>query len=70
MSPTIRSCGVILWGLIGRYIGLADDEDDFNFEERFATLKSELEKQIGEEDELNKRIKNNLAKIVYEPSIQ
>ena len=52
----------------GRFVGLPDDEDDFNFEERFNTLKSELEKQIAEESELNKRILNNLNKIQYEPA--
>ncbi|MCL5061625.1 MAG: SAM-dependent methyltransferase, partial [Nitrospirae bacterium] len=47
----------------GRYIGLPDDEDDFNFPERFNVLKAELGKQIEEEAELNKAIMENLAKI-------
>ena len=47
----------------GRYIGLADDEDDFNFEERFTALKSELEEQLKEEILLNEKILSNLDKI-------
>jgi type I restriction enzyme M protein len=49
----------------GRYIGLQDDEDDFNIKERFTLLKTELEKQIAEEDDLNERIISNLSKINF-----
>ena len=47
----------------GRYIGLPDDEEDFNFPERFNLLRLELEKQMAEEAVLNKAIVENLAKI-------
>jgi len=47
----------------GRYVGLADEEDDFDFNERFTSLKVEFEEQLKEETILNKRIVENLAKI-------
>lgn len=53
----------------GRFVGLPDDEDDFNFEERFTLLKTELEKQIADEDDLNQRIKNNLSKVIFKVEV-
>ncbi|ESS67238.1 putative type I restriction enzyme hindVIIP M protein [Methyloglobulus morosus KoM1] len=47
----------------GRYVGLPDEEDDFNFAERFTALKTEFEAQLLEEAELNKAIADNLAKV-------
>lgn len=47
----------------GRYVGLPEEEDDFNFEERFTALKKELEEQMEEEAKLNTMISLNLAKI-------
>jgi type I restriction enzyme M protein len=47
----------------GRYVGLPDDEDDFNFTERFTALKAELEEQLKEEARLNAIISTNLLKI-------
>ncbi len=47
----------------GRYVGLPDEEDDFDFNERFTSLKAEFEAQLKEEAELNKVILENLKKV-------
>lgn len=63
-SATIEEVKVLDYVLTpGRYIGLVEDEDDFNFEERVQTLTAELEKQMQEGLELDKRIRANLKKV-------
>ena len=47
----------------GRYVGLPDEEDDFDFNERFNALRAEWEEQLMEEARLNEIIAANLAKI-------
>ena len=47
----------------GRYVGLPDEEDDFDFEERFTKLKAEFLEQLKEEERLNKLILENLDRI-------
>lgn len=47
----------------GRYVGLPDEEDDFDFAERFASLKQELAAQLEEEQRLNAAIVEALARI-------
>ncbi len=47
----------------GRYVGLPDDEDEFDFEEKFAQLKAELEEELKEEERLNELILENLRKV-------
>jgi len=47
----------------GRYIGLPEDEDDFDFAERFGELKAELDEQMREELRLNELIRQNLARL-------
>jgi type I restriction enzyme M protein len=47
----------------GRYVGLPDEEDDFDFKERFNALKAEFGAQLAEETLLNQAIIENLARI-------
>lgn len=47
----------------GRYVGLADEMDDFDFEERFQKLKVDLDQQMEEEVRLNQMIISSLRRI-------
>ncbi len=47
----------------GRYVGIPDNEEDFDFPTRFSELTAELEAQMQEEAQLNQVICKNLAKI-------
>ena len=53
----------------GRYVGLPEEDDDFDFVERFNKLKAEFEEQIKEEERLNKLILENLARLDLEGEI-
>jgi type I restriction enzyme M protein len=50
----------------GRYVGLPEEEDDFDFEERVKKLTAELKAQMEESAKLDERIKENLAKVGIE----
>ncbi|WLE98145.1 MAG: class I SAM-dependent DNA methyltransferase [Candidatus Electrothrix communis] len=50
----------------GRYVGLAVEEDDFDFKERFTTLQAEFAEQLQEEERLNGVIAEKLAKVVVD----
>ena len=48
----------------GRYVGLPDNEDNFDFNERFTKLQAELKEQMLEEEKLNVQILENLKKVM------
>jgi len=47
----------------GRYVGLPDEDDDFDFSKRFNELSADLEAQFVEEQRLNTMILENLAQV-------
>lgn len=47
----------------GRYVGLADSDDEFDFDTRFNELLAKLKSQIKTEQELSETILKNLEKI-------
>ena len=47
----------------GRYVGLPDEEEDFDFAERFASLQKEFAEQLEDEKRLNAVILESLGKI-------
>lgn len=47
----------------GRYVGLPEEEDDFDFAERFTALQKEFAEQLKEEEHLNAAILENLRKV-------
>ena len=66
-SASLQEVGKLNFVLTpGRYVGLEEVEDEFDFKERFSELQKELQEQMKKEQELNKKINENLAKVVYE----
>jgi Type I restriction-modification system methyltransferase subunit len=57
----VRELGYVLTP--GRYVGLPDVEDNFDFKERFTQLRAEFEEQLKEEAGLNSQILENLSKV-------
>ncbi len=47
----------------GRYVGLPEEKDNFDFSKKFTALKGCLQEQIKEEAKLNRRILKNLSHI-------
>ncbi len=47
----------------GRYVGLPEEQDDFDFKTKFTNLKAEFESQLEEEKKLNIRIRHNLKRV-------
>lgn len=66
-SATVEDVAALDYVLTpGRYVGLPDEEDDFDFKERFTKLQAEFSEQLKEEERLNALILENLAKVVID----
>jgi type I restriction enzyme M protein len=64
-SATLQEVKVLNYVVTpGRYVGLPDEETDFDFSESFNSLKLQFEMQAKEEIELTKRIIKNLSKLI------
>jgi len=50
----------------GRFVGLEEVDDKFDFKERFSELQKELKGQMEEEQVLNQRTNDNLAKVIID----
>jgi len=50
----------------GRYVGFADEDDEFDFELRFTELQKDLSIHLNEEIRLNNIILDNLSKVVLD----
>ena len=59
----VRELGYVLTP--GRYVGMEEVEDDFDFGERFTALRAELAEQMKEEQRLNAAIEEQLGKIEW-----
>lgn len=60
----VRELGYVLTP--GRYVGLPNEEDNFDFKERFTQLRAEFEEQLKEEAGLNSQILERLSKVKVE----
>ena len=60
----VRELGYVLTP--GRYVGLPNEEDNFDFKERFTQLRAEFEVQLKEEAGLNRQILESLSKVKIE----
>jgi len=63
-SATIEEVADMAYVLTpGRFVGLPDEEEDFDFKERFINLHTKLLQQMDEECRLNSIIKENISKV-------